>query len=162
MKKALFALMLGLVAAPAAWAFCTINDTNCHGWYHNEYLPQQQQRAQQQYVPVRYEERYGAISQSSDGTTWWTNNHPSREAAEARALTGCQERSGQSCKVVWDYANTCMALVRNINNAQLYPASDPSKWKAKRMAMKKCKAESGSPSACTHHAAECSLPVRIN
>jgi serine/threonine-protein kinase len=60
--------------------------------------------------PVLAEDYFGAIAYSAkSGAQGWSNNHPSREAAEKAALKACRKHA-QDCKAVVWFQNGCGAL----------------------------------------------------
>ena len=119
---------------------------------------QNQQQAQPQQPPARWESRWGAIATDGPGGHLGAAvDLSTRDQAEQTALADCQAKGGSQCKIETWYSNGCAAMVvgdkaHTSNNAATLDESI-------RIGMKTC--ANGGDTNCHVYYSACSKPVRI-
>ena len=158
-------LLIGLFYMPAAWPApqCSYGVDTGGG----QCIPpdaagmpsyQNQQQAQPQQPPARWENRWGAIATDFPHHTFGAAiNKASKSEAEQAALVACQTNGGQQCKIETWYSNGCAAMVvgdqtHTSNNAATLD-------KAIQIGMKTC--TNGGDTSCKAYYTGCSQPVRV-
>lgn len=84
-----------------------------------------------------WQDQWGSLAISSDGTTGWAFSQSSERIAQESAIENCISKGGTQCEVNLTYQNACIAVVNGDNGG--YASSDATNQKAIKRAMKSCK-----------------------
>jgi serine/threonine-protein kinase len=100
-------------------------------------------------LPAWSQEYFGAIAYSpSTRAHGWAKDHPSREAAEHAALSGCSKHADDCSTVLW-FKNACGALATGPKGAG---------WAWDQV---QSVADQGAISACAKHSTACTVKRRV-
>jgi hypothetical protein len=98
---------------------------------------------------VLAQEYFGAIAYSpTTRAHGWAKDHPSREAAERAALSGCRKHAADCSAVLW-FKNACGALATG-------PKGGGWAWDQTQSV-----ADQGAISACAKHSPACTVKRRV-